>query len=93
MEVFVITESYQDYKTADATTHGIYKTMKNAKVAFRDILKEIFDYMFDDEENTENTEEWIMKHYVKNTKDFCEWFYDDGDSIYKFYIDKMDADI
>ena len=92
MEVYVITESCQDYKRADATTHGIYKTMKDAKVAFRDILEEKFDYMFVDEEKQES-EKWVMFNYIKNTEDFCEWYYDDGESIYKFYIEKMTANI
>lgn len=91
MEVFVITESYQDYKTADATTHGIYKTMKDAKMAFRNLLEEMFDYMFDEED--EDSEEWIMANYIKNTEDSCMWVYDDGDSIYKFYIEKINANI
>ena len=92
MDVFVITESYQDYKGADATTHGIYKSMKDAKVAFREILHELFEYAFDEEDAAEN-EKWIMTKYVKNTADFCLWVYDDGDSEHKFYIEKMNADI
>ena len=92
MEVFVITESYFDYKGADATTHGVYKSMKDAKVAFRHILHELFEYVFEEEDDAEN-EKWIMTHYVKNTKDFCEWVYDDGDSLFKFYIEKINANI
>ena len=84
MILYVIIECYQDYKRADATPWGIYDTLSDAKKALREAIKERFDYCFDEMSALEQ-EKWIDKRFKGETY----WFDDDGDTITKFYIDKV----
>ena len=96
-ELYVITESYLDYKGADATNHGVFKTLDDARKGLVSAIKDLFEgscaFVDNDIETLEDVAEWMKPNYVYEEPNTILWAYDDGDSSYRFYIDKITADI
>lgn len=83
-DIYIITECFQDYKGADTTPWGAYKTKSRAQEALREAIKERFDYKLDD-----MTEEEAKAWIDSGVRDWYYWYYDDGDIATKFYIDQI----
>lgn len=49
-KIYVVVESYQDYKGASTYVCGASKTYEDAQEIMRDAVEDRFDYKFDDEE-------------------------------------------
>lgn len=87
MKVYGIIESYQDYRTSDATNWGVERTIKDARKRLEEIVGEILEYKREEMSDTE-WHEFVENHYTNKTKTW--WMYDNGDVVFKFYIDELD---
>ena len=84
MNIYVITECYQDYKGASATPYGVFKCKESAKISLTATIIERFGYILEDM-GSEEAEEWVKS----NWRSGYTWEYDDGDSTTTFYIDAL----
>jgi len=82
MKVYVILQSYTDYKGSNATSLGVYPTKEGAVKALSNAVIEWFGF-----ESIEEFEE----NYGKCFEDFMglgreSWTWDRGDDVIEFYI-------
>ena len=88
MEIWVITESYEYYKGADATTWRVCSTKEIALREFNEIIREKFEYLFDEEDDADELTEWIEERFIKKEDDCLVWEDEEDDAVTKFYIEK-----
>ena len=90
MKYYGVIESYQDYKGADATLWGVEKTVEDAQKRLSEAVSEILPYKRSKMDDND-WETFIQENYIDNKK--RAWFYDDGDSCLKFYIDSVEVEL
>lgn len=86
-EVYVILESYTDYKGGNASSFGVFTSKESAKKALPSTIAERLGYD-SVEELEEDCDIFFDDHYVNNEQ--THWCWDSGDDIVEFYIQKDD---
>ena len=93
--MYAITVLYQDYKNVDATPISVHPDMERAKKGILDEIEERFSHIKEDsfgDEDEAGWRQWIQEKFLKYNKNEVLWEYDDGDSVTKIYIDKVEVD-
>lgn len=88
---YAVTESYQWYKGADATTWGVSKSIEGAKKILRESIEELYSDFFLDMDEDE-IEDFIQSRFVEGTGNIVFWVDEDDDAVRKFYIDEVVID-
>lgn len=104
-KLYGIIESFQDYKGADATNYGVWSTFEGAKAALNRIIEQNFHYIYenflqdannDKAKAKEKWDEWVLSNYntdfAKEYEGDLEWEYDDGDTVTRYYLEKVYLD-
>lgn len=89
VELFVVTETVQDYKGADTNVYGASHDLATASGILRDAIKERFgcEERFADEQDPQKAMDTFIDGYFTNPEK-TTWRYFDGDTDYTFEIHK-----
>ena len=89
VELFVVTETVQDYKGACTNCYGVSKSLERALSIMRESISERFncEERFSDEEEPEKAMSAFIDGYFTNAEK-TGWRYFDGDTEYTFEIHK-----
>lgn len=96
MTIYVVYESYQWYKGADATFWGAYKTKEDAEKALMETIEEKFGYIKDnfycdsEEEEQQEWDAWVNARFTATDK--TEWIDEDDDAVTKLYIESYEME-
>lgn len=88
-QLFVVTETIQDYKGADTNVYGASRDLDTASGILRDAIKERFgcEERFADEQDPQKAmDTFVDGHFTNHEK--TTWRYFDGDTDYTFEIHK-----
>lgn len=88
-ELFVVTETVQDYKGACTNCYGVSKSLERALSIMRESISERFgcEERFSDEEDPQKAMSAFIDGYFANDEK-TTWRYFDGDTDYTFEIHK-----
>lgn len=88
-ELFVVTETVQDYKGACTNCYGVSKNLERALSIMRESISERFgcEERFSDEEDPQKAMDTFIDGYFTNPEKTA-WRYFDGDTDYTFEIHK-----
>lgn len=88
-QLFVVTETVQDYKGADTNVYGASRDLTTASGILRDAIKERFggEERFADEQDPQKAMDTFIDGYFTNPEK-TTWRYFDGDTEYTFEIHK-----
>ena len=87
MEVFVILESFTDYKGGNATSWGVYPTRAKAIEAMPKAILDRFNFDSVEDWKKEYDEDF-NSHFRNEIADNDYWACDEGDTFTEFYIMK-----